>query len=294
MIVGRFVVALGIVGMTEASATVRFSMPCTEPACVGDRAVVGVRPHRAGADRVVERRHRGAGPGRERDRSSVGTPGPGASSGPVTTAANGLGPRDASYLGDRIEHALEVIGMTEMGQMDPGRVRRVVRGEPYPPARSGREQAGHQTEDGAAGLSLGFDLERAGRERDQVRRPGRKRGSRVIGDVGLEPARPRERSGGQVHRDEGVVDQVGADPWQVHSRRDPDLQQQRRRTDAGTGEDRRTGIGPGGQHDAVRLDQGAVEQTDASGARAGELDPVRPGVGPDGDVRPRPRGSPGR
>ena len=31
MIVGRFVVAAGIVGMIEASATVSRSTPCTEP-----------------------------------------------------------------------------------------------------------------------------------------------------------------------------------------------------------------------------------------------------------------------
>ena len=65
MIVGRFVVAVGMVGMIEASAIVRPSIPWTEPRESVTAPSCGIGTHGAGADGVMVGGHGGADPRRE-------------------------------------------------------------------------------------------------------------------------------------------------------------------------------------------------------------------------------------
>ncbi len=170
--------------------------------------------------------------------------------------------------------------------MDARRDGRVARRQPHPPARAGGQEARHEPEDGSVRCHVRADLERSGCEGQQVGRAGGIGAPRVIGDMGLEPARAGGRSRGQVDGQQRMVDQVGPDPGQVHHGGDAEGSELCRGADPGASQHHRTGVGAGRQHHAVRLDEGPVDQADAARRRTREVDAVHLGVGTDGQVGP--------
>ncbi len=171
MIVGRFVVAVGMIGMIGRIGRIgdRDAVdPMYRATRVGDRTQSGIGAHGAGANGVMEGGDGGADPCSE----CVAVVGRECRSGrefrPGCNRSNGFAERESPCLGHGVEHALKVIGIGEVGEMHSGCVARLAGSQTYPAARSGCRESCNNSEHGATRTLVRSDVEPARSEQQQV------------------------------------------------------------------------------------------------------------------------------
>ena len=216
----------------------------------------------------------------------VGDPVSGIDLGAEHEAGQRRGPADPARDAGGVHHPGDVVGMTQVGRVDPRRVRGIGGPQPQRPARPGRQELDGQPEDRPAGD--GLVVVGPGGEHLQIRRPLGVGTSGPHREHHLERRAPTAGGDRQVHRDQGVVDEVGADAGQVRLDRQAERPEVRRGPDPAAQQDRRAGVGAAGEDHRVGLDDATVLQTHATCPAVLHLDPVDRRVGADVEVGPRP------
>ena len=89
---------------------------------------------------------------------------------------------------------------------------------------------------------------------------------------GSQAARAWRRSGWKVDGEQRVVAEVPSGTAEIHDGRDPERPAVVGRADARARKDHGAGVGPSGEHHAIRFDGGSVEETDPRRTRSRGLD----------------------